>query len=96
MLFRSVEVPVIGIDAGTAAPLAVHRHVFALAWDAERPQIQPRNAAELARRDVPAHAVVGEISERIAQCRELPIEHGKNLNAKETPRDAASSIAVNP
>src|SRR5262245_51314974 len=74
-----VEVPVIGIDAGTAAPLAVHSHVFALAWDAERPQIQPRDAAELARRDVPAHAVVGEISERIAQCRELPIEHGKNL-----------------
>src|SRR5262249_5530948 len=57
----------------------VHSHVFALAWDAERPQIQPRDAAELARRDVPAHAVVGEISARIAQCRELPIEHGKKL-----------------
>src|SRR5262249_28142406 len=39
----------------------------------------PAMPRELARRDVPAHAVVGEISKRIAQCRELPIEHGKNL-----------------
>src|SRR5437588_7503587 len=42
-------------------------------------QVQTGNAAESPRRDVPAHAVIGEVGERIAERGELPVEHGEDL-----------------
>src|SRR5437660_957240 len=42
-------------------------------------QVQTGNAAESPRGEVPAHAVIGEGGERIAERGELPVEHGEDL-----------------
>ncbi len=41
-------------------------------------QVEPGDAAELARRNVPAHAVIGEVGERMAERRQLPVENGED------------------
>ena len=43
--------------------------------DPERCEVEARDAAEPARRNVPAHAVIGEIGERVAKGRKLPVEN---------------------
>ena len=58
-----------------AGALAVRGDVLGLRRDAERREVEPGDAAELLRRDVPAHAVVGEVGERMAERRELPVEY---------------------
>ncbi len=40
--------------------------------------VQPRDAAELPRCDVPAHAVVAEVGQRMAQRGQLPVEDGQH------------------
>ena len=72
-----VEVPVghHGASVGAAGALAVAADVVALARDAECSQVQPADAAEGAGRDVPAHAVVAEVRERMPEGGEFPIEH---------------------
>src|SRR5262245_17268915 len=66
---REVEVPVghhrIGV-APTGA-LAVAAHVLALARNAECGMVEPADAAEHARFDVPGHAVVAEVRQRMAE-----------------------------
>src|SRR5277367_5953150 len=73
-----VEIPVghdrVGI--GAAGTLAVATHVFLLARDAERGVIEPADAAKRSLRDMPRHAVIAEVGERMAERREFPIEHG--------------------
>ncbi len=70
-----VVVPDGRVDALAAGALEVQRHVFLFGRDAELLERQPLDAAEFTGRNVPAHAVVGEIGERVAQRRELPVEH---------------------
>src|SRR5450755_358822 len=73
-----VEVPVghDGVGVGPAGALAVATHVVTLARDAERRMVEAADAAKRARRDVPRHAVVAEVGQRMAERRELPVEHG--------------------
>ena len=47
--------------------------------DAERREIVPGEPAEDARLDPPNHAVIGEVRERMTECRQLPIEHSDDL-----------------
>ncbi len=53
---------------------AVHRDVLGLRRDAERRQVEAGDAAKARRRDVPAHQVVREVGERMADRRQLPVE----------------------
>src|SRR5437660_5168023 len=74
---RDIEVPVVRIDRSAADAAAIRGDVFRLERDAERPEIEPPHAAEWATAgNVPTHAVIGEIGERVSQRRELPIQHG--------------------
>src|ERR1700690_738057 len=59
-----VKIPVVDALA-TGAP-AVGGDIVALGGDAQRRQIEPADAAELPRRNAPAHAVIGEIPQRMA------------------------------
>src|SRR6266705_4297281 len=67
-----IEAPVLDSCAPRAG--AVCRNVPPLAGNAERGEVQPRDAAELPRRNVPAHAVIGKIRERMAERGKLPVE----------------------
>src|SRR3954468_11647812 len=55
---RHVKVPVRRIDGAASAALAVHLHILAFCRNAQLRKIKPGDAAELSRRDVPAHAVI--------------------------------------
>jgi hypothetical protein len=73
-----VEVPV-GlelVDGGEARSLAVTAHVFVFVGNAKCRQVQAADAARRGMWDVPRHAVVAEIGERVAERGQLPIEHG--------------------
>ncbi len=48
------------------------------AGNAERGEIERRDASKLPRRDMPAHAVIGKVCERIAERGKLPVEDGEN------------------
>src|SRR6185312_5197825 len=73
---RAVEAEVRRVDGADAGAPAVRLDVRRLARDAERSEVAPEEAAELARRNPPRHQMVREIRERVAQRRELPVEHG--------------------
>ena len=72
-----VEIPISlqGICTAAASALTVAGHVVKLARDAEGRQVQPGDAAEHAGLDVPAHAVVAEVGQGVADGRQLPIQH---------------------
>src|SRR5687768_15552442 len=70
-----VEVPVTGVYRISSSPFTVAAHILLFAGNAQILEIEAGDAAELARRDVPAHAVVGEVDQRIAERRQLPVEH---------------------
>ncbi len=73
-----IEVPVRRRHAGPPGALAVILEIGFFGRNSESLEIEPRHAAELVGRDVPAHAVVGKIGERIAERRQLPVEHREN------------------
>ena len=50
-------------------------HVVALGRNAQRGQVAATDAAEGARRDVPGHRVVAEVGDRVAERRQLPVQH---------------------
>src|SRR3569833_3192939 len=50
-----------------AGALAIGGDVLFFAGNAERLKIQPGDAAELAWRDMPAHAVISEIDQRVSE-----------------------------
>ena len=58
-----------------AGQLAIDGDVLLLARDARRREVDAGEAAEELRRHPPGHCVKGEIGERVAGCREFPIEH---------------------
>src|SRR4051812_12726798 len=62
---RQIEIPMPDLLAPGAR--AVCRNVLVFARDAERAQVQAGDAAEAPRGDVPAHAVVGEVGQRVAE-----------------------------
>ena len=45
-------------------------------------------------RHVPLHEVIGKIRERIAQSRELPVEHGENFWLRRSQNDVVESIVA--
>ncbi len=70
---REIEVPV--LRHREARSFAVARDVLRFVGNPERAQVEPRNAAKALGRDVPSHAVIREIRERIAERRQFPVEH---------------------
>ena len=67
------------IDPIPAGQLAVSRHVLLLRRQSKRGNVEPRNAAEVTGRHMPAQTVVGKIGKRISERGELPVEHGEYL-----------------
>src|SRR5690606_21977963 len=79
-----VEIPVFQHFLGIAADaLAVHLHVLALGGYAERDMVQACDATELAGFDMPGHAVVGEVGERVAEGGKLPVEYRSEEHTSE-------------
>src|SRR6185436_9122162 len=76
---RHVEIPVAARDALAPGTPAVRVDVALLGRNAKLLEVEPLDAAELACGDVPAHAVIRKIGERVADRRELPVEHRKDL-----------------
>src|SRR5690606_33378517 len=65
------------VDAGKAATGAVALDIFLLARDAERLAVDATKAAERRLvRQPPLHALISDVGERMAKCRQLPVEHG--------------------
>src|SRR5260221_4276798 len=58
-----------------AGALAIGTDIFILARDAQRIEVVAEQPLIVIRRDVVADAVVGEIGERVAERRQLPIEN---------------------
>ena len=71
-----VEVPV--VDALAPGAPAVGGDVILLRGYPQRREIEPADAAELPRRNAPAHAVIGNVRQRMPQGGELPVEDGEN------------------
>ncbi len=75
-----VEIPV-GLQSfgrGEARAVAVQADVLGFRGNAQAGDVKAADAAERARRDVPGHAVVAEVGQRVAQGGEFPVEHGKH------------------
>src|SRR5690606_15071904 len=87
-------VPGRGIDALAPGPPAIELDVLALGGNAERLEVQPADAAELPRRDVPAHAVIGEVGERMAERGELPVEHGEDAGLGRMEDDVVEAVVA--
>ena len=66
------------LRGGQSGALAIQADVVLLGRDAQRRQVQAANAPEHARRDMPGHAVVAEIGQRVAQRGQLPVQHGND------------------
>ncbi len=74
-IVSEVEIPV--VDALAPGAFAIGGDIVPLRGYPERPKIEPADAAELPRRNAPAHAVVGKIRQRMAQGGKLPVENGE-------------------
>src|SRR5262249_41350864 len=75
--------------------LAILRDVLLFRRYPKSGQIEAGDAAELARRDVPAHAVIRKIGERVAQGRKLPVEHREDPRlARGIDRVVEAKVAV--
>src|SRR5689334_6444042 len=72
---RDVELPFGGLDRAAPDAATILGDVLGLAREAERREVEAQHAPERPARDAPAHAVIGEIGERMAQRGELPVEH---------------------
>ena len=72
-----VEVPIGRRGVGCCEPgaLFVRRHVIAFERSAQNGVVEAADATEGSRRDVPSHAAVGEIGQRMPQRRQLPIQY---------------------
>src|SRR5438552_11588264 len=69
---RDIKVPLIGIDRPAFDAAAVRGDVVEFRGYPERGQVEPAHAAERAAGNAPAHAMVGEVGERMAARGELP------------------------
>src|SRR5258707_855684 len=72
---REIKIPV--GDAGAAGALAVSGNVFLLAGNSQRLEVDAADAAKLRLRNVPAHAVVGKVRQRMAERGQFPVEDGE-------------------
>lgn len=63
-------------DAVAAGAPAIGGDVVLFGRDAKSGKIDTGNAPEGFRCQPPGHQVIGEVAERMPQCRELPVEHG--------------------
>ena len=75
---RHVEAPVLRQHLGCRQlrAVAVLLDVLRLGWDAQAGNVHAANATAQAFGDVPCHAVVAEVGQRVAQGGEFPIQHG--------------------
>ncbi len=58
-----------------AGAFAIHADVFGFRGNPEAGHIESTNSPERARRDVPGHAVVAEVGQRVTQGGEFPVQH---------------------
>ena len=75
-----VEIPV-GLEhlrCGQTRALAVQADVFLFRRDTQTGHIEPANTAKRARRNMPCHAVVAEIGQRVTERGEFPVQHRHN------------------
>src|SRR5262249_35493073 len=73
-----VETPFVGIDRRAAGAVTIRGDVLGLGRYAESVEIQAFHAAERSTGNAPAHAVIGEVGQRMPQGGELPVEHGED------------------
>ena len=74
-----VEVPV-GLErfgCGKPGALAIAAYVLGFRRYAQAFDVQPAYAAKSPGRDVPGHAVIAEVGQRVAQRGQLPVQHGQ-------------------
>src|SRR5262245_51618894 len=82
------------LDAGAASAAAVRGDVLLFARDAQCVQVEPADAAELARREPEVHAVICEIGQRMPERRELPIEHRQNARLGTVEDDVVEAVVA--
>src|SRR6516164_10188439 len=78
-------------DLATSGAAAISRDVMRFARAAPA-RIKAREVPAACIRDMPGQAIVGEIGERVAERRELPINNGKDARLRRVPDHVLEAV----
>jgi hypothetical protein len=57
-------------------------------------QIQPANAAKRTRGNVPGHAVVAEVGQRMPECGQFPVQHGDDARLGRVKHQVVQTVVA--